>query len=407
MSAAQENTAPKRGIMAVRADARREITEVLAGLQRDWSDFKASSEAKNEKLRAQVNDLQAELDQAAVKAAAFGINGGKSNFSDDLGSRNERAAIGDFVRSGSEVGVKALSVGTPSDGGYTVLTQFANAIRVKVREVSPFANLVRRVVLNTGDKWAEPYDIGEIGAAWVTETAARPGLTESTFGLLEIPLAEIYTSQIVTQKLLDTSDYDIGNFVSGRIVNKFAVSEGAAFISGDGVNKPQGLLSYTTSTDDDSTRTHGEIQYIPSGADGAFTATSPYDTLVDLVHSLRAPYRPRAAFLMNRKTAGTVRKFKDANGQPLWQQSMAAGQPETILGFPVYIDEQMPDIASDSLSIAFGDYEQAYTIVEQPGVKMLRDPYSSKPNVIFYAYRRVGGAAADYDAVKFMKFAAS
>lgn len=319
----------------------------------------------------------------------------------------ERKAVGAFIRSGDETELKAMSVGSDTDGGYTVVRQMADTIRTKVRDLSPIAMLARRETVGAADGWAEPYDLSDMAAEWAGEPAARPGLATPAFGLLTVPPQEIYTSQVVTQKLLDTSNYNLGMWIEGRIADKFARAEGAAFIAGNGIAKPRGLLNYDSVTDGDSTRVDGKVQYVASGADGAFAASNPGDKLVDLIHAMRAPYRANASFLMNKNTAGVVRKFKDGQGRFLWADGLAVGMPDRLLGYPVYLDEEMPDIGSDSLSIAFGDFAQGYVIAEQPGVKMLRDPFSSKPNVVFYAYRRVGGAVADTDAIKLMKFAAA
>lgn len=316
----------------------------------------------------------------------------------------ERKAIASFVRTGNDLELKAHSVSSDPDGGYLVFPQIASAIRTKVRDVSVMARLARRVSIGKHDAFEEPFDQTDIGATWVGEKESRPETASATLGVLRVQLHEIYALQVVTQKLLDTTDLDLGEWVVGRIGDKFARSEGTAYVSGDGVNMPRGLLTYPTAATPDSTRPVGTFQHIASGAAGAFAASNPQDRLVDLIYSLRTPYRQNARFVMNMATAGAVRKMKDADGRFLWSDGLGAGQPARLLGFPVELDEAFPDIAANSLSIAFGDFEQAYTVVEQAGIKMLRDPYSSKPNVQFYGYRRVGGGAAETEAVKFLKF---
>lgn len=340
--------------------------------------------------------------EARLNRKGFSADGRENN----TAAEAEFKALGEFAKSGDDAELKSLSVGTDPDGGYTVLPQMANTIRTKVRDVSPIARLARHVILDRADGYQEPFDRDDMAAQWTGEGGSRPGLDTPNFGLLNVPLDEIYTSQVVTQKLLDTSMLNVGDWVESRISNKFARSEGAAFIAGDGISKPRGLLSYQTASDDDGNRDEGVVQYVASGASGAF-GSSPGDKLVDMVHTLRAPYRANAVWLMNRKTAGVVRKIKATDGHYLWTDGLSEGMPDRLMGFPVYLDEEMPDIAANSLSIAFGDMSQAYVIVEQPGIKILRDPFTSKPNVIIYAYRRVGGAMAEDEAVKLMKFAAS
>lgn len=355
-----------------------------------------------EKYAAEMAMERKEREDLELRLSRGGIRGERKS-----DAQPERKAVGLFVKNGDETELKAMQVGSEPDGGYTVLPSMADAIRTKVRNLSPIANLARRVSVDRADSWEEPYDLTDIDAAWVGENAARTALSTATIGLLHVPLQEIYTSQVVTQKLLDTSMFDIGAWIEGRIANKFARTEGSAFINGDGIAKPKGLLSYATSTSGDSTRADGVLQYVPSGAAGAFASTNPVDCIVDLVHALRAPYRANAAFLMNSKTAGLARTLKDSYGRFLWYDSLAEGMPNMLMGYPVYMDEEFPDIAANSYSIAFGDFAQAYVIAEQPGIKLLRDPFTTKPNLLIYAYHRIGGAVAEGEAVKLLKFSAS
>jgi HK97 family phage major capsid protein len=320
----------------------------------------------------------------------------------------EFKALGIFAKSGDDNELKSLAVSPNPEGGYLVNAQIASAIRTKIRDQSAIAALARRVTVTGADAFEEPYDRGEMGATWAGEKETRVETTNPTFGALRIPLDEIFVLQSLTQKLLDTSAYDVGAWVTERMAEKFSRAEGSAFVNGDGVGKPRGLMTYSVATTGDSTRTDGVIQYTPTGASGAFltTAVGP-DCLVDLVHSLRAAYTPNARWMMSRTTASTVRKLKDQQGQYLWQNAMALGQPDSLMGFPVVLDDEMPAIAANSLSIAFGDIQQAYTIADMPGLRMIRDPYSNKPYVQFYGYRRVGGGLCDSDAVKFLKFGTS
>lgn len=362
-----------------------------------FDQFKADYDAALAAERKEREDLEIRLSRP----------GFTSKTSDAKAVEAERKAVGHFIRNDDVTELKALSVGSDPDGGYLVVTQMADAIRTKVRDVSPIGGLARHIQLDKADSYAEPYDLTDMGAEWTGEVSARTGLQTPSFAMLNVPLHELTTSQVVTQKLLDTNDYNVGSWIEGRIADKFARTEGAAFVAGDGVLKPRGILSYDTSTDGDSTRSDGLLQYVPTGVDGDFAATVKGDKLIDLVYTLRSPYRARAAFLMNTATAGKVRKFKDGQGNYMWSDSLTAGMPATLLGYPVYLDEEMPDIATDSYSIAFGDFFQGYLVIEQQGVKMIRDPYSNKPHVIFYAIRRVGGAVAEGEAIKLLKFSTS
>ena len=207
--------------------------------------------------------------------------------------------------------------------------------------------------------------------------------------------------------MLDDAQFDVESWLANEISMEFAQAEGAAFVSGTGTNQPKGFLTYTATNEADSVRAFGSLQYVASGAAGAFATSNPQDKLVDLVHSLKAPYRQGAAFVMNAATLAVIRKFKTTDGAFLWQPSLSAEQPATLLGYPVIEAADMPDIAANSLSIAFGNFRQGYVIAERSETSILRDPYSNKPFVHFYAVKRIGGAVTNSEAIKLMKFSAS
>jgi HK97 family phage major capsid protein len=208
-----------------------------------------------------------------------------------------------------------------------------------------------------------------------------------------------------TASLLEDSAVNLDQWIAQEVEQVFAQQEGAAFVSGDGSNKPKGFLSYTAV--DNGSWTWGNIGYIASGAAGAFAGSNPADALIDLVYAVKAGYRQNGNFVMNRRTQAAVRKFKDTTGQYLWQPPAIAGGKASLMTFPVIEAEDMPDIAANSLSIAFGDFGRGYLVVDRAGVSVLRDPYTAKPYVLFYTTKRVGGGVQDFDAIKVMKFAAS
>ncbi len=208
-----------------------------------------------------------------------------------------------------------------------------------------------------------------------------------------------------TQSLLDDSAVNIEEWLASEVQIAFAEQEGSAFITGDGIRKPRGFLAYDSVADD--AWSWGKLGYLPSGADGAFHASNPQDALVDLVYALKAGYRANAQWVMNRTTQGEIRKFKDADGNYLWQPGLAAGQPATLLNFAITEAEDMPDIASDATALAFGDFRRGYLVVDRLGVRTLRDPYTRKPYVLFYTTKRVGGGVQNFEAIKLMRFAAS
>jgi len=248
-------------------------------------------------------------------------------------------------------------------------------------------------------------DQTDIGAGWASETAAQAETATPQIERISIPLHELSALPKASQRLLDDSAFDVEDWLATRIADKFARAEGSAFVSGDGVDKPTGFLSHPAVAE--SLWSWGSLGYVATGADGDFAGTDPADAIVDLVYALGARYRANASFVMNSKTAGTVRKMKDADGRFLWSDGLAAGEPARLMGYRVLIAEDMPDIASGALAMAFGDFRAGYTVAERPDLRILRDPFSAKPNVLFYATKRVGGDVSDFAAIKLLKFALS
>jgi HK97 family phage major capsid protein len=219
-------------------------------------------------------------------------------------------------------------------------------------------------------------------------------------------MGELYANPTASQAMLDDAQFDVEEWLAGEIAAEFAKAEGAAFVNGNGTNRPRGFLQAPVAATADATRAFGTLQYVASGAAGDFAANGA-DRLIDLVQTLRAPYRQGASFVMNAATAARIRKFKTSDGQFLWQPSLVTGTPATLLGYPVVEAEDMPDVAANSLSIAFGNFRAGYLIAERSETSILRDPYSNKPFVTFYATKRVGGCVANSEAIKLMRFSAS
>jgi HK97 family phage major capsid protein len=242
-------------------------------------------------------------------------------------------------------------------------------------------------------------------AGWVGETDARTQTTSPTLDELSFPAMELYAMPAATTLLLEDSAVDVDEWLAQEVDRVFAAQEGAAFVTGDGNNKPKGFVSYNNVAN--SSWTWGNIGYVASGVAGAFPSTAPSDVLVDLIFALKAGYRQNAAFVMNRKTQSLIRKFKDTTNNYIWQPPASPSGRASLMNFPVHDVEDMPDISANSLSVAFGDFKRGYLIVDRAGVTVLRDPYSAKPYVLFYTTKRVGGGVQDYDAIKLLKFAVS
>lgn len=240
----------------------------------------------------------------------------------------------------------------------------------------------------------------------MSETGTRSETNVGEIGKYEIFAHEMYAMPVATQKLLEDSAFNLENWLVSRLARRFGRLENTAFVGGNGVGQPRGFTTYATDSAGDSTRTWGKIQYVPSGASGAFTSSNPADALYDLVFALKADYLPNASWLMARSTLALIAKFKSGMGDYLLNPRMSAGTPFSLLGYPVVLAEDMPTIASNSLSIAFGDF-RGYTIADRVGISVLRDPYTTKGLVKLYSRKRTGGGVVDFDAIKLMKFAAS
>ncbi len=299
---------------------------------------------------------------------------------------------------------KQLSMGSDPDGGFVAPDETAQQITRLLQVSSPMRQIaeVRQV---GSSNFKKPISRGGASVGWTSETAARPETQTPTLDLIAFPAAELYAMPAATQALLDDSFADIDQWLATEVQDVFAAQETAAFVAGDGVGKPKGFLAYTKTAD--ATQQWGEIGYVASGAAGGFAGTDPIDALIDLIYAPKAVYRPNARFVMNRRTVSAVRKFKDADGNYIWQPATQAGQSSTLLGYAVTEIEDMPDIAADAHAIAFGDFTRGYLIVDRAGVRVVRDPYSSKPFVLFYTTKKVGGGVQDFNAIKLLKFAVS
>lgn len=317
-----------------------------------------------------------------------------------------KSAFVHFLRKGEEImGAderKALSVGTDPDGGYVVHPDLSGQIVTKVFETSPMRAYASIQVIST-DALEGLFDLEEASSGWVGETDARSETGTPQLGKWRIPVHELYAKPKATQKILDDAEINLEAWLAGKVSEKFARDEAAAFVAGNGINKPRGFLSYA-----DGTTLPGTIERINTGANGAFAAApNGGDALIDALYGLKAQYRANATWFMNRATTKLARKLKDSDGAYLWSPGIAAGQPATLLGYPVAAFEDMPDPATGSLSIAVGDMRAAYQIVDRVGIRTLRDPFSAKPYVEFYTTKRVGGDVVNFEAIKLIEFSAS
>ena len=344
------------------------------------------------------------VDDLALKAVRPHLGGPIARAGTNL---RHKAAFDAYVRKGDatslrDLEAKALSVGTDADGGYLVPDELERSVNRGVRNVSPIRAIagIRQV---SSSVYKKPFSITGAEAGWIAEAAARPETDSPTLAELSFPTMELYAMPAATSALLDDAAVNIEEWIAEEVRDSFAQQEGTAFVTGNGTAKPKGFLDYTKVAQ--GSWSWGNIGFILSGADGAFPGTDPGDKLIDLVYAVKSGYRANGTFVFNRATQAVIRKMKDGEGNYLWQPAAKAGDASTLMGFPVAESEDMPNIAADSYAIAFGDFRRGYLIVDRVGIRILRDPYSAKPYVLFYTTKRVGGGVQDFDAIKLMKFA--
>ena len=315
------------------------------------------------------------------------------------------AAFEGFLRGGAGVETKAFEGTSGGAGGYAVPREIDAMIDATLKSISPIRGIANVVRVGSAG-YRKLVTSGGTESGWAAETGARDETDTPVFNEVAPPMGELYANPAASQAMLDDALFDVESWLADEIAREFAAAEGAAFVNGNGTNKPKGFLQATVSSSGDATRTFGQLQYIASGAAGAFAA-NPEDKLIDLVQALRAPYRQGATWVMNSATLAKIRKFKSSDGAFLWSPGIAAGQPAVLLGYPVVEAEDMPDIAANSLSIAFGNFKTGYLIADRSETQVLRDPYSNKPYVHFYATKRIGGMVSNSEAIKLMKFSVS
>lgn len=303
-----------------------------------------------------------------------------------------------------------LSLGVDSEGGYLVPPNMTSQFTKRLHEGSPIRQIAN-VVPVTGDSYEFPTDLNrQPTGGWVAEKQAREATGTADVGMGEIRAHECYAYPQLTQKALeDRMLIDPAAWVSEKAVDEFGLLEGAAAVNGDGTGKPHGYLSYNTNDKQDKDRKWGVLQHVKTGANGAFPTLSGDgdnpNAIIDIICSLKAEYRVGAVWTMNRLTEAAFRKLKDNDGHYFWKPPTLPGQPTLLEGYPVYNFEDMPDLATGSLSAAFGNFKEGYTMLDRLGLSLLVDSYTNKPFVGFYFRRRVGGAVTNFDAIKLLKFA--
>lgn len=407
-----------------------EIKEIVQELGTQFEQFKKANDAriaelqkkghadplleeKVNKLSEQItrlDALKARIDELETKANRPGANQAKSE-KDELKAQH-KAAFEQWFRKGTgepeleDLQRKAMNVATPSEGGFITPDELERSIYSLVVDLSPIRQ-VASVITVGSENYRKLVNLHGATSGWVGETQARVETNTPEMAERAPAMGEIYAEPRATQKILDDSFFNVESFLQQELVTEFAQQEATAFISGNGVNKPRGLLTWGTAATADATRADGVFEHVATGVSGGWPASAPADVLLTITDKLKDGLKQNARWLASGTTFTSIRKFKDGQGQYHWQPGLQAGQASTLFGFPYTQANDMPTIAANSLSLAFGDFRRAYTIVDRLGIRMLRDPYTTKPYVKFYTTKRVGGMVVDFEAVKFLKFAVS
>jgi HK97 family phage major capsid protein len=364
--------------------------ECIAAIERRSGD--AVLQEKVARISGALDAQQRKLDELALKAARPALSREQAAAA-NASAREHKSAFESYMRTGEATGlraleVKAMSVSSSPDGGYLVPAEVEGEIGKRLAAISPIRGIsaVREI---SGNVYKKPFMTAGPAVGWVGETAARPQTNTPVLDELSFPAMELYAMPAATASLLEDAAVNLDEWIASEVEQAFAEQEGAAFVAGDGDNKPRGFLDYDSVAEGDWE--WGKLGFVATGVDGGFPDEGAVDPLIDLVYALKAGYRQNGVFVMNRRTQSAVRKLKDGDGQYLWQPPANAGGRASLLTFPV---------------IAFGDFRRGYLVVDRQGVRVLRDPYSAKPYVLFYTTKRVGGGVQDFDAIKLLKFAA-
>lgn len=346
-------------------------------------------------LRGDVDEVKSRLERVS-RAAARPALSGSGEPSPEL-----KGFVDGYLRHGRDSELKSVSGAVAADGGFAVPREIDALIAAQLKTISPIRAIAQVVQTGTAG-YRKLVTSGGSASGWVSEVAARPETTTPKFNEIAPPMGELYANPAASQAMLDDAAFNLEEWLASEIAMEFARAEGTAFVNGTGTNQPRGFLQAATALTGDAVRPFGTLQHLVSGNAAAFDA-APELKLIDLVHALKSGHRQGAVFVMNSKTLASVRKFKATDGSFIWQPGLLEGAPARLLGYPVIEAEDMPDVAANTTPIAFGNFKAGYLIAERRATTILRDPFTNKPFVNFYATRRVGGQVLDSDAIKLLK----
>jgi HK97 family phage major capsid protein len=349
-------------------------------------------------LRSDVDEVKARLDRVS-RAAARPALAGIADAAPEV-----KGFVDGYLRKGREAEVKSITGTVPGDGGYAVPQEIDALIAGQLKDMSPIRQVAQIVQVGTAG-YRKLVTTGGTASGWVSETAGRPETATPKFEEISPPSGELYANPAASQAMLDDAAFDLEGWIASEIAMEFARAEGAAFVNGTGVNQPKGFLAADVSILDDAARAFGALQYTGSG-DATGLGDTIELTLIDLVHKMKAGYRQGASWVMNSTTLAEIRKLRTSDGAMLWQPGLVEGQPDRLLGYSIVEAEDMPDVGAGAFPIAFGNFKAGYLIAERSATSILRDPFTNKPFVHFYATKRVGGQVLDSAAIKLLKIEA-
>lgn len=409
-------TAAPRGLIAVRAEAAPKKPDSIEALATAFEAFKQTHTVSIEEIKAGKTDvvttekltkIEADLDklQEAVEKVNLTAALGDGNDSEKPRDPEYTAEFQAYFKHGTTTAkleeLRAAATKTDSEGGYLAPIEWDRTIGKKQRVISPMRQN-SSVILISGAGFKKVFSDGIVGSGWVGETAARPQTTTPGLTSLDFPLGEVYANPAASQGLIDDAEIDIEAWLADEVSSEFEKQEGIAFLSGDGANKPYGVLTYVAGAANAARHPYGAIAVINSGSAAAVTS----DALFDLQADLPAEFVPNAKFYMNRGSQAAFRKLKTPDGAYLWQPSLALGVPPTLAGEPVVDMPGMPNVGAGNISALYGDMVETYQVVDRTGVRVLRDPFTAKPFVLFYTTKRVGGGVKNPTAMRALKIAA-
>lgn len=354
--------------------------------------------AQIDAMNSSIGTMQSTLDGMATQMAAAKL--GQGTGPAQPANPEYSAAFNAHIRK-SEISA-AMSVGSNPDGGYTAPVEWDRSIANRLKLISPMRMYSTVESVGTAG-FVKLFNDRAVGSGWVGETASRAATSTPQLSPLTFGNGEIYAFPFVTQQLLDDSQVDIEAWLNAEVATEFDRQEAIAFLSGNGVNKPAGLLTYVTGAANAGTHPWGDIKTVVSGT--AADVDKP-DALVNLVYALPTMYQTNAKFFGNLSTHGKLRLMKDGQGNYIWQPSYQAGEPATLMGRPLVELPDMANVAANSVSLLYGDMAETYLIMDRIGVRVIRDALTNKPYVGFYTTKRVGGGVKNPDAMKALKTSA-